>query len=126
MMNRRMFFGIGVAVWLLATVAFRLAGHLFFRPDEPLAMALLWLATVAAMILLARFLFSWRKLERAHRFEAAALMVISGMALDAIVTQGFAGFFPNMPASAAGSFGAWLLLAYASVIMAAFLPDKPG
>ena len=121
-MNRRLFFGIGFAVWLLATVVFRLGGQLFFKPEEPLWLALLWCATAAAMIALARILFRWTKLNRAQRFEAAALMVISGMALDAIVTQGFASFFPNMPAAAAGSFGAWLLLAYASVILAAFLP----
>ena len=49
-------------------------------------------------------------------------MVISGMILDAFVTEGFELVFPNMPADSAGSFGAWLLIAYASVLMAAFLP----
>lgn len=122
-MNRRLFFGIGIAVWLLATVAFRSAGHLFFRPDEPPLLALLWLATAVAMVLIARFLFDWRKLARAQRFEAAALLVFPGMALDVIATQAFVSFFPNMPAAAAGSFGAWLLLAYSSVILAAFLPS---
>lgn len=125
-MNRRFFFGIGFAVWLLATVIFRMSGQFFFRPDEPLLLALLWLATAAALVLMARFLFSWRALERAQRFEAAALMVLPGMILDAFVTQAFVGFFPNLPASAAGSFGAWLLLAYASVILAAFLPAEPS
>lgn len=74
------------------------------------------------MFLLARFLFNWRRLERPQRIEAAALLVIPGMLLDALATQGFAGFFPNMPATAAGSFGAWLLMAYACVLIAAFLP----
>ena len=125
-MNSRLFFGIGFVVWLLATVAFRLAGHLFFRPDEPPLLALLWLATAVAMVLVVRILFNWRNLARAQRFEAAALLVIPGLALDAIATQGFVSFFPNMPAAAAGSFGAWLLLAYASVLLAAFLPTEPG
>ena len=79
---------------------------------------------MAAMVLIARLLFSWRKLARVQRFEAATLLVIPGMALDAIVAQAFAGFFPNMPPDAAGSFGAWLLLAYASVLLAAFLPPE--
>ena len=77
------------------------------------------------MVMIARLLFRWRKLARAQRFEAAALLVIPGMALDAIAVQAFAGFFPNMPAAAAGGFGAWLLLAYASVLLAAFLPSAP-
>ena len=123
-MNRQLFLGIGFAVWLLATIVFRLAGQLFFLHDEPLPLALLWCATVAAMVLLARWLFSWRNLARAQRVEAAALLVIPGMTLDAFAAQGFAGFFPNMPAAAAGSFGAWLLMAYASVLLAAFLPSE--
>ena len=123
-MSRQLFLGIGFVVWVLATIVFRLAGQLFFLYEDALPLALLWCATVAAMVLLARWLFSWRNLGRAQRIEAAALLVIPGMALDAIAAQGFADFFPNMPAAAAGSFGAWLLLAYASVLLAAFLPSE--
>ena len=122
-MDRRLFFGIGFAIWLLATIVFRLGGQLFFLHEDPLSLALLWCATLVAMVLVTRWLFSWRRLERAQRFEAAALLVIPGMVLDIFAAQGFAGFFPNMPAEAAGSFGAWLLLAYASVLLAAFLPS---
>lgn len=121
-MNRQLFFGVGFVVWLLATVIFRLAGHLFFLDEEPAILALIWLATVIAMLALALLLFRWQRLGRAQRFEAAVLMVISGMVLDAFITEGFATVFPNMSADAAGSFGAWLLLAYASVLLAPFLP----
>ena len=121
-MNRELFVAIGFALWLLATVVFRLAGHHFFLADEPAALALLWLLTVIALIALATALFRWRRLSRAQQFEAAALMAIPGMALDALVTQGFALVFPNMPPEAAGSFGAWLLLAYASALIAACIP----
>lgn len=113
---------IGFGLWLLATLVFRFAGHRFFLDDKPAVMALLWLVTVVALFLLATGLFRWRRLTRAQQFEAAALLVISGMALDAFVTEGFAWVFPNMPADAAGSFGAWLLIAYASVLIAAFVP----
>lgn len=123
-MSRRLFLAIGFGLWLLATLVFRLAGHRFFLADEPAVMALLWLVTIVALFLLATGLFRWRRLTRAQQFEAAALLVISGMALDAFVTGGFALVFPNMPADAAGSFGAWLLIAYASVLIAAFVP--PG
>ncbi|MYD11146.1 MAG: hypothetical protein F4X02_14025 [Chloroflexi bacterium] len=123
-MNRRLFLGIGFAVWLLATVVFRLAGQLFFRPDQPLPLTLLWLATAAAMVVIARLLFSWRELARAQRFEAAALLVAPGMALDAVAIELFVDVFPNMPPDSAGSFGAWLLIAYASVLIAAILPSE--
>ena len=123
-MNRLLFLGIGFGVWLLATAVFRAAGHVFFRVDEPAFTALLWLLTGAAMIALARFIFTWRQLSRAARFEAAALLVIPGMALDAIAVEMFPAAFPNMPPDAAGSFAAWLLLAYASVLLAAFWPPR--
>ena len=122
-MNRPLFFAIGFLLWLLATIAFRLSGHLFFL-DDPAVMAALWLITVPALFLLASGLFRWRKLRRAERFEAAVLLVISGMTLDAFVTQGFSTVFPNMPDTAAGPFGAWLLIAYASVLLAAFTPTN--
>lgn len=123
-MSRRLFFAIGFGLWLLATLVFRLGGHRFFLDDEPAVLALLWLVAIVALFLLATGLFRWRRLTRAQQFEAAALLVISGMALDAFVTEGFALVFPNMPADAAGSFGAWLLIAYASVLIAAFI--APG
>ena len=80
--------------------------------------------TIAALLILALALFRWRRLTRPQRFEAAALLVISGMVLDAFITEGFASFFPNMPAQSASSFGAWLLMAYASVLIAAFIPAR--
>lgn len=123
-MNRKLFFAIGFSVWLVATIMFRLAGELFFRPDDVAALALLWLLSFAAMLLLARALFRWRKLRRAEQFEAAVLLVISGMFLDAFITQSYGAVFPNMPEASAGGFGAWLLLAYSSVLLAAFTPPS--
>lgn len=123
-MNRRLFFGIGFAIWLLATIVFRLLGHVWFLDEEPAALALIWITTALGLAFIARLLFRWQGLRRAQRFEAAVLMVISGMTLDAFLTEGFAVVFPNMSADAAGSFGAWLLLAYASVLLAPFWP--PG
>ena len=87
-------------------------------------MTLLWLATIIALFTFALVLFRWRRLTRAQQFKAAALMVIPGIVLDAFITEGFEMVFPNMSADAAGSFGAWLLIAYASVLVAAFIP--PG
>ena len=122
-MNRKLFFGIGFAIWLLATIVFRAFGHIFFWADEPLMLLALWIVTIAAMVALPVLLFRWRKLTRPRRFEAAVLLVISGMVLDALAIEVFDRVFPNMPPAAASSFGAWLLVAYASVLLAAFLPS---
>ncbi|MCY3572782.1 MAG: DUF5367 family protein [Chloroflexi bacterium] len=121
-MNRRFFIGVGFGVWLLATLAVRAAGQVFFLHDNLPVLAGLWLLGGISMIGLALWLFSRQGLQRAQRFEAAALLVLPGMALDALAVQFFAGIFPNMNEGAAGSFGAWLLLCYACVLLAAFLP----
>ena len=116
-MNRLFFFGFGFIVWLLATVVFRAAGHLFFLDDRPAVLAMIWIVSFVGLLGASLYLFHRYRLNAAQRYQAAVLMVISGMVLDA-----FAAVFPNMPASAAGSFGAWLLWAYASVLLAAILP----
>ena len=121
-MNRLFFFGFGFIVWLLATVIFRAAGHLFFLDDSPAVLALIWIFSFVGLLGVSLYLFHRRRLNAAQRYQAAVLMVISGMILDAFATEGFAAIFPNMPASSAGSFGAWLLWAYASVLLAAILP----
>lgn len=121
-MNRLFFAGFGFGVWALATLVFRLAGHLFFLDDNVAVLALIWLGTVIGLIGLSLFVFRWRGLTNPQRFEAAALMVLPGMILDGFVTEIFTTVFPNMPATSDSSFAAWLLIAYASVLIAAFLP----
>jgi len=122
-MNRLFFFGFGFGVWLLATIVFRIAGHIFFLDDNIAVLAILWIATVIALMGIALFVFRWRNITCAQRYEAAALMVLPGMVLDAFVTEIFTTVFPNMPASSDASFAAWLLIAYASVLIAAFFPS---
>ena len=124
--NRSYFVGVGFGVWLLATLALRAAGQHFFLHDNLLVVGALWLLGGASMVGLATLLFLRAGLQPTQRFEAAVLLVLPGMLLDAVVTQDFAGFFPNMSEAAAGSFGAWLLLCYASVLLAAFLPMRRG
>lgn len=124
--NRPFFVGVGCGVWLLATLAVRAAGQDFFLHDNLPVLAVLWLLGGAAMIGLALLLFLRAGLQPAQRFEAAVLLVLPGMLLDAVAVQDFAGFFPNMSEAAAGSFGAWLLLCYACVLLAALLPIRRG
>ena len=121
-MNRLYFVAVGFGVWLLATLAVRAAGQVFFLHENLLVLAALWLLGSLSMIGLALLLFARSGLQPSQRYEAAVLLVLPGMALDALAVQFFAGFFPNMSEAAAGSFGAWLLLCYASVLLAALWP----
>ena len=72
-MNRKLFFGIGFLIWLLATVSFRLAGHVFFRDEEPAILALIWLVTLIAMLGLALLIFRWQGLNRAETLRGGGL-----------------------------------------------------
>ena len=123
-MKRRLFLGIGFGVWLLATLVFRLAGHLFFLDNNAPLLAIIWLLTIAVLQTFCLALFRRYRLDRAHRCEAAILLALPGMILDAVVTEAFAAVFPNMPGSSAASFGAWLLAAYAAVLLAALIPSQ--
>ena len=88
--DRQFFAAVGLGLWLLATLVFRVAGQVFFLDDEPAVLIGLWLLGIAAMI--------------------------------CVALEGFAGVFPNMSAQSAGSFAAWLLVCYASVLFAALMP----
>jgi len=54
-----------------------------------------------------------------HRALAAIALVAPGMLLDTITTIWFPRVFPNLPASAAGLFGGWLLFCNIVVLLTA-------
>ncbi len=112
----------GFVIWLLATVAVRLAGQWFFRADELLWMVALYAVTAAAMWLLTMRLFSRIPLAPGQQVAAACALSLPGMFADALSIAFFANIFPNMPASYAAAFGGWLMFAYAVVLLTGFAP----
>ena len=121
-MNRLFFFGFGFVAWLVATIVFRIAGHVFFLDDNAAVLTILWIGAALGLIVMSLALFRWQKLTSAQRYEAVVLMSLPGMVLDALVVELFPLVYPNMLVTSASSFGAWLLWAYASVLIAAMLP----
>jgi len=121
MKNRGLYLGIGFLIWLLATIVFRVAGHLFFLTENAIVVAGLYIATGIALFIVAQVIFRWQSLNNSQQIEASALLVLPGMIADAIVILFFTQVFPNMPLQADGTFGAWLLWAYASVLIAGFV-----
>ncbi len=117
-MNRRLFLGIGFAIWLVATIVVRLAGQRFFLTDNSVVMIVIWALTAVALFIVAQAIFRWRNLPQNERYLAAILLVLPGQLIDGLVVNAFVDVFPNMPAVAAGPFGAWLLLAYGVVLVA--------
>lgn len=120
----RVLLGVGVAIALVAGLVFRIVGHLVLDPANPVAVVGVFAATVPLMWGLAVGVFRWRGLTGVARREAAVLLVVPGMLVDAVSTALFSVVYPNMNLAAAGLFGGLLLLAYATVLVAGFLSGR--
>jgi hypothetical protein len=108
---------IGFAIWAAATLALRLAGQFVFAHE----LALL-AVTIPLMIALAFVLLR----NAADRARAAIALIAPGMLLDTISALRFGDVFPNIPASAAGTFGGWLLLCNVLVLLTAIATSAPA
>ncbi|ELZ70436.1 hypothetical protein C5B91_06460 [Haloferax sp. Atlit-10N] len=117
----RVLLGVGLAIALVAGLVFRVVGQLVLVPSRPLVTAAVFALTVPAMWALAVGVFRWRGLSGGAKREAAALLVVPGMLVDAVSTALFSLVYPNMGLEAAGLFGGLLLLAYATVLVSGFV-----
>ncbi len=107
----------GFLIWLLATLAFRLAGQFFFITDSAAILTSLYLAVIPALILISVLTFKKFKLSGLENIVAGVLLVLPGMVLDTFVIQFFEQIYPNMPSSQAATFGSWLMWAYSVVLL---------
>jgi len=116
---------IGFLIWLLATLAFRVAGQFFFITDSPLVLTLLYVAVIPALALISVFTFKRFKLFGLEHVVAGVLLVLPGMIIDTFVIQFFEYVFPNMPSGNAATFGSWLMWAYATVLVSSIIVGLP-
>lgn len=107
----------GFLIWLLATLAFRLAGQFFFITDSAAILTSLYLAVIPALIMISVLTFKKFKLSGLENIVAGVLLVLPGMVLDTFVIQFFEQIYPNMPSSQAATFGSWLMWAYSVVLL---------
>jgi hypothetical protein len=99
----------GLLVWLVATVALRLAGQWVIHGDSAAASILLLAVSAPLMWSLPRGLFARFSIDPRDYAAGAIVLVAPGMLLDTISTIWFARVFPNIAPQAAGLFGGWLL-----------------
>ena len=108
----------GFVIWLLATIALRLAGQWIVNPDSGASVAALLAVSAPVMFVLPRRIFAGLALDPDRYALAGIALVAPGMILDTISAIWFARVFPNMPPDAAGLFGGWLgLLGPASSVI---------
>jgi len=108
---------IGFTIWLLATVAFRVAGQYFFLTENPVVLTGLYLILIPVLGFVANWVFNKYGMTRAEAVQAAVMMVLPGMIFDAFCIKFFAWVFPNLPESQGATFGSWLMWAYALVLI---------
>lgn len=108
---------IGFTIWLLATIAFRVAGQYFFLTDHTIVLIGLYLAVVPVLGVVATWVFNKYKLNKLQAIQSAALMVLPGMVFDTFCIEFFAWVFPNLPETDGATFGSWLMWAYATVLV---------
>ena len=99
----------GFLIWLLATVALRLAGQWVIRTDSALSILGLLAVSAPLMFALPRGLFARFRIQPAAYAAGAIVLVAPGMLLDTVSTVWFARVFPNIAPDADGLFGGWLL-----------------
>jgi len=125
MSYKKFSFLLGFAVWLLATLVFRFFGqHLFFT-ENPGVMTGFYVLVIPLLGFIVHKVFQKYGLNRLQSIEAAVCLALPGMLLDTICIQFFAQVFPNLPVKADASFGAWLMWAYASVLVFGLLRKTP-
>lgn len=120
-----LFFSLwGCLVWLVGTLVFRLGGQFFFRPENPLLLILLFVATVPLIAGVVYPVYNWKKLSSAERPLAAICAALPSLMLDVFSVLWFPSVFPNLPATASASFAAWLLWGYFLVLVTALIPPQ--
>ncbi|GER61026.1 hypothetical protein ULMA_31340 [Patiriisocius marinus] len=108
---------IGFTIWLLATIAFRVAGQYFFLTDNLFVLIGLYLAVIPFLGFVATWFFNKYKLGKLESAQSAVIMVLPGMILDTFCIEFFAKVFPNLPETDGATFGSWLMWAYATVLV---------
>lgn len=113
--------GVGFLIWLLATLAFRVAGQFFFITESLVILTILYLAVIPSLALISIITFKKFKLAGLENVAAGVLLVLPGMIIDTFVIQFFKDIFPNMPSNRAASFGSWLMWAYSTVLLTSII-----
>lgn len=116
----------GFGLWLAATVVFRLFGGFVLVPGDGVRLVVLFVATVPGVAALMYVLYARKGLDGRKRAMAAVCVVLPGMLLDVFALAFFRAVYPNLEFAAAPVFGAFLLWAYALVLLTGFLPARAG
>lgn len=115
------FLAIGFAVWFAATLTFRFFGQVFFKPDSPGSMALLFLAVAVLIVSGVAALLSEYRADPGGAALASVALVLPGILLDVFSTLFFRAVLPNLDPAGAANFGALMLWGYGLALVPALV-----
>ena len=107
----------GLVLWLVGTVALRLAGQRLLPPGHSIAAILLLIGGAAGSAWLVRRLCAGARLSREEWLDGAVAVVLPTLCLDAFSATFFPTVFPNIAPAAAGFFGGWMLACCAGALI---------
>src|SRR5262245_61504135 len=111
----------GLGLWLVGTVALRLAGERLLPPSHGVLAVVLLVAGAAACAWLVHQLCAGARLSRDEWLPGAVAIVLPTLCLDAFSATFFPTVFPNIDPGAAGFFGGWMLACCAGGLLGATL-----
>ena len=107
-MNIRLFL-CGLGIWLVATVALRVAGQRLLHPGNWKGTLILFAVSFPLMSWVVRRLCSRFQLPREEWLGGALAVALPTLLLDPFTSAFFPVVFPNMAPEVAGVFGGWML-----------------
>lgn len=115
-MNIRLFL-YGLAIWLGATIALRMAGQHVLHPDNWKGTLTLFAVSFPLMAWIVRRLCSRSQL-RPEEWPAGAISIaLPTLLLDPFSSAFFPAVFPNMAPEVTGVFGGWMLWCCAGALL---------
>jgi Kef-type K+ transport system membrane component KefB len=111
----------GLLLWIIGTVAIRLAGQHLLHPGRPLSTFIFYLVSFVLMALLIPRIPRSLKLEKDSQLAAISLLILPTLLLDPFSCLFFSIIFPNIAPASAGPFGGWMLICCAGAVLGAWL-----
>jgi Family of unknown function (DUF5367) len=125
-MHRRLLL-YGFALWLAASIIFRIAGQRIFHPGNTAGTLITFAISFPLMAWVARRLCLKSGVPREAWPAGAISLALPTLLLDPFSSAFFPVVFPNIPASAAGLFGGLMLWCCAGALAGAlFLRPGPA
>jgi Family of unknown function (DUF5367) len=110
-------FRAGFLIWLVATIALRLAGQRLLHPGGARGTVILFAFSFPLMAWVVRRLCQSTHLPREQWIGGAVSVALPCLLLDPFSCAFFPVVFPNMAPEVAGIFGGWVLWCCAGAIV---------